>query len=898
MKEQNRSTEYFESLQTVVQAAASALVVFDKNGLIKFCNEAVKHLFGFKPENLIGRHINKLLAPDLHTKHTKYFKEFFRNSQNRAMGGGNSFPAIHKSGKQVYVSIGLTQLEFKGEHCVLATITKAGKLNMATQSLHRSRANLAKRIEENKKLLNVAENSRDAVFLLDNTGRITWVNKASYLLIGNSEQKVLNVPVVQLFLHGKNKLARSQLKKSIDNGLSFTGEVDYTNENAEKIELYVNLQPVFEADTLVGFLFNVRDVSHRKRLELQMRETNELLETTARMAKLGFYTVDIQTNHLTWSEEVYKIHDLPVNISIDVQSALQYYAPEARPVIQEAVKRCMDTGESFDLELPFITAKNRHIWVRAVGYAEFKSGKPTKLKGAFQDITNMREAAKAAEQAARTKSNFLANMSHELRTPISGVLGISELLQKTRLDSKQDEYVKVVSQSASTLLFLVNQILDYAKLDSGSQSLDQSYFNIKQFVHEKTYIHAVAAKNNGVGFRVEISENVPDKIYLDQHRLAQIVNNLCSNAVKFTREGEIVVALEILQDDSLKISVKDTGIGIKESDLDKLFVEFQQVDNSFSREYQGTGLGLSITRQLATLMQGKVEMSSVFGEGSHFWLTLPLPANNITDFDQSSSIKLPNTLLLVNDITASDSWLEIAQKQKSKIRAFANVSEFLAALKSDQHWQLVVIVDPVDNLPIETVCQSVSRLLNNKQTLLINSALKKTGNATKLPESIDLYPAKPLSVIKKGMWQCRQIKSWLASGPKLLTQQLSGKRLLIAEDNSINQMLFENMLAELDVDITMVANGQQALDALNAVEKESPFDLVIMDCQMPVIDGFETTKLIRAHQNKNISGLRIVAATAHGFSEDIQKCYDMGMNDVIVKPFSTDQLTTIILRNL
>lgn len=887
-----------DKLSILLDSVASALVLVDQTGIIKYCNKNVEQIFGISAGDLIQCHINNLFLPTTRQIYQSHFEDFFNAPNNRLMGEEATFPAQHRSGKTIYITIDLTYLEFENKPCVLATISKVKKPDSATKKIERPKMRLLEKIEENKRILAVAENSSDAVYLLNQDCEITWVNPAALSLIGYRTVEVLSYPITNFLHQSQSENEIRDLSVALNEGLSFMGEVALATADGWKVPIDCSLFPVFGQDDLQGYVFAARNVSSRRKLEAQMRGNTELLETTARIAQLGFYSLDIKTEQLMWSEEVYKIHELPPNIKIEVENSINYYAPEARPIINEAVQRSMRTGESFDLELPFITAKGRYIWVRSVGYVEFKDGEPIKLKGAFQDITRLRQAAIDAEQAAQAKSSFLANMSHELRTPISGVLGISEILSNTPLDDKQKEYVSAISQSASTLLFLVNQVLDLAKLDSGSQRLNKRTFNLRQFMHETIYIHAVSAREKSCEFSLHIDDAVLDGLYTDSDRLRQVINNLCSNAIKFTESGSIQVDVRHNEDSELVITIKDSGIGINEDDIPLLFNEFQQIDNSYSRKHQGTGLGLTISKQLVELLGGKIGVRSKFGKGSDFWFSLPLSKVSGTGKEIETGIVLPSTLLLVEDEISANFWLEIAMQHKLKLRVCTDITEMLSELKSDKTWKIVGLFSVACDIPVQTCIASVLRVIGNHQTLLVNQGILAL-NELKKPNNdysqIDLSVTSTSLAQPPIFEQFAKLLDWFSNQHGTHLSDWNGKRILIAEDNAINQLLFSEMLADTQAQVTIVENGQEALTML---EQDSIYDLVIMDCQMPVMDGFEATRRIREHATPAISNIRITAATAHGFEEDVQRCYEVGMNDVMVKPFSRTMLIDVISRNL
>ena len=892
----NQATLPEASLYSIVNAVSYGLILIDKKGSILFANTAIEGLFGYKIKTLLTKHINVLWLPSTTNERQLALTSFFLKPCVRKSNNHTSFSASHKDGSIMHVGVTLNTTIHENEECLLATFTPEKQVNNTDQLLNSSRDILARNIDDNKRVLNVSKNSVDAVFLIDQKHHITWVNIAGGILLDARIKELTNVYVLDVVNDKSLRSEKTKFALALEQGLSFTGELHLAFSSKSVAQVDCSLQPVFENERLQGFTLTARDITNRRLLEAKMRDNNELLETVARIASLGFYSLDIEKNELTWSEQVYKIHDLPVHSKIDVSQALDYYAPQAKDKISAAVERCMETGKPFDMELPFITAKSRNIWVRSVGYAEFVNGQPVKLKGAFQDITYMRQAALDAEQAANAKSSFLTNMSHELRTPINGILGISEVLLDTSLSVQQNEYLSMVQSSGRSLLFLVNQVLDYAKLNSGSQKLHESIINLSTFIQHKTYIHVLAANEKGCKFNVDISPLVPSRYLGDADRIGQIINNLCSNAVKFTDAGEIRVKADITQDNMLKFEIKDSGVGIHAKDIDSLFEEFQQLDSTLSRHHQGTGLGLTITKQLVELMSGEIGVTSTIGKGATFWFTLPVNDIFVNALPEAPDVLIPNTLVLAASAQECEQWRSLAIQQKMKIKAVETMPDLVAALKLDVHWALSIITAVPEGFPIHTCIASIFRVANSNHRVLVNE--KYLDNQDLLQPNtytMNMVNYAPNNLQEPLLYLFVALQKWYAQFTEVIDGNWHNKHILIVEDNEINQTLFIGLLSSTELKITIANNGKEALDIL---DKDDSINLVVMDCQMPVMDGFEATRQIRSHANSRISALRIAAATAHGFEEDIQACFDVGMNDVLVKPFNKKQLIEIISRNL
>ena len=389
--------------------------------------------------------------------------------------------------------------------------------------------------------------------------------------------------------------------------------------------LDLSIQPVPE-----GLLILSQDITFRKRAEEALQRNETLLLQTGKMAKVGGWELDLQTMTLTWSSETYRIHEVDPSFKPNLENAINFYAPEARPIITEAVRQAMEEGKAYDLELPFITAKGNRIWVRAMGEAEFQNGKCVRLFGTFQDITERKRleeerlAREVAERANRAKSEFLSRMSHELRTPLNSILGFAQLLEMDKLNPDQSQNVHQILKSGRHLLDLVNEVLDIARIEAGHITIFPEPVHVETAVQEALDIIRPLADQRGISIQVKVPSSQDVFITADPQRLKQVLLNLLSNAVKFNRlGGEIHITASLLVDDFLHLAVGDTGEGIPPDKMDRLFIPFERLELDPQRA-EGTGLGLALSKRLVEAMGGRMGAQSVFGEGSTFWFDLPL----------------------------------------------------------------------------------------------------------------------------------------------------------------------------------------------------------------------------------------------------------------------------------
>ncbi len=386
---------------------------------------------------------------------------------------------------------------------------------------------------------------------------------------------------------------------------------------------------------------------------------------------------------LAWTRETFRIAGITPPVEPPLESGIALFAPEARPTIAAAVQNLMETGQSYDLELPLITAQGAQIWVRTQGYAQWHEGKVTRIYGTFQDISERREieqelsqhreqleaqvlartaelasARDAAEAANRAKSTFLANMSHELRTPLTAIMGMTDLALRRASEPKQIDQLEKSAKAARHLLAVINSVLDISKIEAGRMSLEERDFSPAEILHDIVRLQSEAATAKGLHLVIEIAAEVPERLHGDSLRLQQILLNFVANAIKFSEQGDIYLRLFVEAQASandgrvaLRCEVSDHGIGLSAEQISGLFEAFTQADSSTTRRFGGTGLGLAISRRLAQLMGGDVGVRSTLGQGATFWCVLTLkPAHALTsDGSEGMAKELSLEAMLTRD---------------------------------------------------------------------------------------------------------------------------------------------------------------------------------------------------------------------------------------------------------
>jgi two-component system sensor histidine kinase/response regulator len=678
--------------------------------------------------------------------------------------------------------------------------------------------------------------------------------------------------------------------------------------------LNVTGRPIKSADgQIFGGVVVFYDVTRRKQAEQSLRASEQRFRT---MAETMPTTIAIYQG--TGHAYVNAAGAVMLGYSRDElmgMSFLQYVHPDFRDLVkQRSLARQRGEAVSPRYEIKLVNKDGHSLWVDFAAAPIEYEGKPAVL-GVASDITQRKEmeaaqqkAVAAAEAASRAKSSFLANMSHEIRTPMNAVIGMTELLLGTELTGVQREYLGIVRDSAESLLALINDILDFSKIEAGKLELDDAPFQIREVLGDTMKGLALRASGKEVEVACHVDPSVPEILHGDALRLRQVVSNLVGNAIKFTQQGEVV--LDVLKEESgpdetrLHFSVRDTGIGIPREKQQAIFDAFAQADSSTTRRFGGTGLGLTIASRLVSLMGGRLWVESELGRGSKFHFTArfrpagPLPISAAPRAESLDGLRV----LVVDDNETNRLILrEMLANWKMSPTTAADAESALRELelarKAGQPHQVVltdVHMPGTDGFQLTERIKSVPNLAGTVILMLTSGdgpgdieRCEKVGGAAHLTKPIKQSELFDAIVRVLGIAQHAELVPGDAAPAAPGIRPL---RILLAEDSFPNQRLAVGVLSKWGHTVTVANNGHEALAALD----KEPFDLVLMDVQMPEMDGYQATAVVRERESRLGGHLPIVAMTAHAMKGDREECLAAGMDGYVAKPIRRAELQKVI----
>jgi two-component system sensor histidine kinase/response regulator len=776
----------------------------------------------------------------------------------------------------------------------------------------------------------------DAYVEIDADGCIADWNKQAEATFGWSREEAIGQPGEVLFPTGHCKL--HSLKPKQGRQRMETTAMDRSGREFPA-ELVAGEVPCGEVWHTAVF---VRDLTEWKHAEAALRESEARTHAILNNIEDGYYETDLRGNYVFANEaqcrnlgvvpsdlmgrdpkDVYHAHDL---------SALRAAFVE--------VHRTGKPNRSFE---HVITVGDGSSRVHEISIASKldRDGKPCGFLGTVRDCTERKlkeqelaKAKQAAESANKAKSEFLANMSHEIRTPMNGIIGMTELSLATDLTDEQREFLSMVRSSADNLLTVINDILDYSKIEAGKIVIDPIPCKLDELVGDTMKSLALGSHKKGLELTFQLDPSVPTDVIGDPTRLRQVLINLVGNSIKFTSKGEVSLHVAVAHRDQesalVHFSIRDTGIGIPADKLESIFHAFEQADASTTRHFGGSGLGLAICRRIVQLMQGELWVESKLGEGStfHFTSKFGLSATPLAEHAPVTLADIEGLPVLIIDDNATNRRIlwELARHWRMHPDGAESGAEGLAKLEEAEAlgwpFRLVLLDEQMPGMSgIEVIEKIRSRPgLAGTTVLVLTSAdqvastlrCRELGTETYLTKPV--RPADLLLAIRKelGHLQAEQVQAEQVQAEQVQAEQIQADvspplasaahdpnparplRILLAEDNFVNQKLAIALLRKLGHEVAWASNGAEAVKMF----RESRFDLILMDVQMPGMDGFEATRLIRHEQELLGTRIPIIAMTAHAMTGDRERCLNAGMDDYVSKPINRQSLKQALSKHI
>jgi two-component system, sensor histidine kinase and response regulator len=791
-----------------------------------------------------------------------------------------------------------------------------------------------KRADEERQLLTrrmqlILESTGQGIYGIDLEGRCTFVNRATCEMVGyradeavgrnmhylvhhhkldGSPYPVEQCPIFRAFIKGK--------------GCRIDTEVIW-HRDGSAIAVEYSSFPIVENGKIIGAVVTIVDITERKRAEEKLRESEQLFRSIFENAQIGinFFRIDRQElspnramqEMLGYSEKELGRLETWDNITHPDESASD--AKRYAELVQGKLEK--DAWEQR------LVRRDGRIVVTNVRFSLLRdtAGKPQYLAALQEDITERKRleaelvtAKDVAEAATKAKSDFLANMSHEIRTPMNAILGMTHLALKTELTLKQRDYLTKSKTAAQALLGIINDILDFSKIEAGKLEMESTDFRLDDVLENLSSVIGHKVHDKSLEFLIAAPHELPPNLVGDPLRLGQILINLVNNAVKFTDRGEVVVSVTVEEQLSdrikLKFSVRDSGIGMTPEQTGRLFQAFSQADTSTTRKYGGTGLGLSISKRLVEMIGGEIWVESNYGAGSTFLFTAWFGIGSAVPEQKRFIRSLAGIRALVVDDNAlaceilADA-LKVFGLRVESVSSGERALLELAAADSRDPYQVVLMdwhMPGMDGLEASRLILSAEHLKHVPKIVMVTAFGGEEIRAQADEIGVNGYLLKPVSpsllydtlMDLFGTTEQDSSRSRPAKRDDVLSFDASGIRILLVEDNDVNQQVATGLLESVGARVTIANHGGEAVKILTAGEHPPPFDIVFMDLQMPEMDGFTATRLIRAEPQ--LLSLPIIAMTAHALVEERQRCIDAGMNDHVSKPIEPEILFATLLR--
>ncbi|HIJ89775.1 MAG: PAS domain S-box protein [Desulfobulbaceae bacterium] len=899
----NRTLKENEArLQLTFNKAPFGALLVDLEKNILNANEEFCRMIGYTPEELVSRPFADLIHPD--------YRESCLGNLDQILGGdlkvsGADKKYLCKDGELVWgrTTIRLVRDENGEPFYFLPTVEDVSERKLYEEQL--------------KRLYKAIEQSPLSIVITDPHGNIEYANPFFCAVTGYALGEVIGKKPSALKSGVHDAAFYRNMWQTISAGKIWQGEVCNRKKDGTLFWEHATISPVTDNHgKVVSYIAVKEDISERKQLTDTLQEHTEILASIAAAALSAIIMMDSDGRITFWNKAAEQIFGWSREEALG-QDLHRLIAPvSCQERFLANFGRFRESGEGAIIgnrvEVSALRKEGAEFPVE-ISLSAFQVKGQWHAVGLVNDITDRKEAEEsillardAAEEANRAKSDFLARMSHEIRTPMNAIIGLSLLGLEMELSPKVRDYLDKISTSGKNLLYIINDILDFSKIEAQKLEIEPHPFSLERVLDDLAGLTTFKAQEKGLEFLFDVAADVPDRLIGDSVRLGQVLLNLTSNAIKFTEQGEVVLEISVAERTAnrlvLRFSIRDTGMGLTEEQLAKLFAPFSQADGSISRTHGGTGLGLAISKRLVELMGGAFQVESTPGLGSTFFFTAVLneaqaPATQL--FPQPDLRKL--RVLVVEDNPTTRAILQGALESFSfEVEAVASGEECLEIVRrrgAENPFDLLLLDYRLPGLNGASVARAVREGLygiGQPKIMMLTSTRIEEVIGPCLEAGCDKVLSKPVS--RSGLFEAimemydsgqgKDVAMVEGAERDTLGHQVKGARILLVEDNEINQQVAREILERAGVVVEIADNGETAL----AMVQENVYDLVLMDIQMPGMDGLEATRRIRASEVERVSTLPIVAMTANAIKGDEALSLAAGMNAHITKPIEPKTL--------
>ena len=905
--------------RSIFENAQIGISFFNIDGQAVFTNRAFQEMLGYAEKEL--SHLEKwdeIIHPDERASGAERYGELVQGKRER---GEWEQRFVHHDGRAIVTSARFSLIrDTSGKPQYVASLT---------EDITESRRAQEERNRLTRRMQLILESTGQGIYGIDLEGKCTFINRATCELVCCRPEETLGQNMHELVHHHKPDgsvypVDQCPVYRAIKKGegCRVDDEVMWRRDGTP-IPVEYSSFPILEGGRITGAVVTVVDITERKRAEEKVLASEQLFRSIFENAQIGIGVFNIDRRELSPNRALQEMLGYTEKELRRLATWDQITPPDESALDAKRYGELVQGKREKDEWEQRLIRRDGRIAVTSVRFSLLRdaAGRPQYVASLQEDITERKRleaelvtAKVVAEAATKAKSDFLANMSHEIRTPMNAILGMTHLALKTELTPKQRDYLTKTKAASQSLLGIINNILDFSKIEAGKLDIEKTSFCLEDVLENVSTVVSQKIHDKNLEFLIAAQPDLPPGLVGDPLRLGQILINLVNNAVKFTDRGEIVVTVapgeKVLDRVNLKFSIRDTGIGMTSEQTARLFQAFSQADSSTTRKYGGTGLGLSISKKLVEMMDGNIWVESNYGVGSTFHFTAWF---GIGSGEMKRRRLIPNItgirVLVVDDNQQAREILTDLLKGlglgAESVSTGEDAIRELVAGDAEARYALVMMdwhMPGMDGLETSRIIKHGDRLKNAPKVVMVTAFGREDIRSQAEKLGIDGYLLKPVTpstlfdtlVELFGEVGHDEADATRISRTDISTHDATGVRILLVEDNEVNQQVATELLESAGAIVTVTNHGGEAVRILTEGEQPPSFDVVFMDLQMPEMDGFTATRLLRAQPR--IQGLPIIAMTAHALVEERQRCLEAGMNDHVSKPIEPDALFATLLR--